>query len=495
VSARGDQPRSGSLRDVAFERLFHEAFRTQATFALRLQKRQIRKTLLLERGRPVECVSNLRHETLGQFLSNRGRIGNADFKDSLAEAAARQVRIGEVLLERGLLAPAELAEALRQNLAYKLLECFTWEEGDFRFEPWIPDVSDAPAINPARVAFTGITRFVPQCRVTAALGALLERPLVLAPGARELLGELRLSPVQERLVRRLRRTTDPHELFQDGATPRDELARTLYACSVLGLLAPAGRDEPPRREGEAGADDLPVEIDLSELEAPGPGAALCDEIRQEHRALVVQTAREFLGLPGGAPAARARERYLELCRRYAPERFEAPELACVAELAAELLHATTAAYEEVRGRRPAGAIPAPESSGEPAAADLAPSRAADDEGALLRDAEQLAGEYARQAQERMVSGNFGAASGLLALALRSAPDDPASRVQLAYSRFCESPAHAAESLEALERVLEAAPGNALAHLYAAEISHALEAFERAAAHFERGCELWAGEAV
>lgn len=494
--------RSGSLREVAFERLFYDAFLAGATFALRLQKRQIRKTLLLERGRPIECVSNLRHETLGQFLLNRGRISSADFKDGLSEAAARQVRIGEVLLERGLLGPAELDEALRQNLAYKLLECFTWEEGEFRIEPWIPDASDAPAIQPARVVFTGVTRFVPQARVTAALGALLERPLVLVPEARAVLAELRLSPVQERLARRLRRPTDPHELFQDGETPRDELARMLYACSVMGLLVPAERegreiDEPPRaasEQADASEDALAVEIDLSELEPDAGTAAFQDEIRQEHRALRASSAHELLGVPACAPAARVRERYLALCRRYAPERFEAPDLACVAELAAELLHATTAAYEEIRGRAPRREAPAAPPCDEAPPPAAAPAPAGDDEVTLAGDARELAGEYARQAKERMVGGNFGAASGLLTLALRSDPANPASRIQLAYARFRESPAHAAESLHALTQVLAAAPGAALAHLYAAEVSHALEDFDGAAAHFRRGCELWAEEA-
>jgi len=53
---------------------------------------------------------------------------------------------------------AELGEALRQNHAYKLLECFTWTEGEFRLDPWIPDVADAPLIRTARVVFAGISK-------------------------------------------------------------------------------------------------------------------------------------------------------------------------------------------------------------------------------------------------------------------------------------------------------------------------------------------------
>jgi hypothetical protein len=479
-------PRSGSLRNRPFERLLFDVFLEERTLALVLRKRQIQKTLWIDGGAPVECVSNLRHETLGQFLVSRGRITNAEFKDCLTESASRQLRIGEVVLERRLLTPAELGEALRQNLAYKVLECFTWAEGEFRVEPWIPEVDDAPAIQTPRVVFTGITKFVPQDRVTAALGGILERPLVLAPQTRVALRDLRTSPMQEELIRTLRRPVDAHVLFQRAPAERDELARTLYACSVMGLVtiaAPSGGEaSPDAAEARPAAEAWTVEVDVSALDDETPWV-LRDEVAEEYRELRDGSAAPLFGVEPGAKAALVRARYVELCRRYAPERFEVPELAPVAEMAAELLHAATSAYEQLRRRH------------SPAEAH-APARGAASAGASLHepepapDARGLAEEHGRQARERIAGGNFGAAAGLLTLALRSDPGNPSCRTLLAYARFRESPEHAEASLETLEEILIVAPDDVAAHLFAAEIAHSLEAHERAVAHFEQGCALW-----
>jgi hypothetical protein len=472
-------PRSGSLRKHPFERLLFDAFLEERTLALVLRKRQIQKTLWVDGGAPVECVSNLRHETLGQFLVGRERITNAEFKDCLAEAAAREVRIGEVFVERRLLAPDELADALRQNLAYKVLECFTWSEGEFRVEPWIPDAADAPAIQTPRVVFTGITKFVPADRVAGALGGLLERPLVLSSQTRVALRDLRTTPRQDEWIRALRRPTDVHVLFQRDEAERDALARTLYACSVMGLAVPVEAGVPAAEP--VAEDGVVVEVDVSELEDETPWA-LRDEIAEEYRALRNGSAAKRFGVEPGAEPDVVRARYVELCRRYAPERFEVPELAPVAEMAAELLHAATTAYEHIRRRHGLADALVPGGRAAPLAEPAEPEPAPDARG--------LADEHVRQARERMASGNFGAAAGLLTLALRSEPGHPVHRALLAYARFREAPENAAESLAALEEILERAPDHAQAHLFAAEIAHHLDAFDRAVEHFRRGCALW-----
>jgi hypothetical protein len=485
----GVRARTGSLTDVPFEQLLFDAFRARRTCALELRKRQIRKVVLLDHGAPVECVSNLKHESLGQFLTNREKISAAEFKDALAEAAARELRLGEVLLERELIEPGELADALRQNLAYKLLECFTWSDGEYRVEPWMPEPEDVPVIDTARVIFTGIAKFVPRERVSAALGPLLEHPLVATEQDLVDLEQLRMSPAQRQVLRTLRRPTDVHALFHEGAAPRDELTRTLYAASVMGLVSPADAAEgfviEPAARAEATDEPglVTVEVDTSELDEPEPWQ-LRDEVAQEYRELPERGPHDLLGVAPDADHEAVRARYRALCRRYAPDRFEHPALLPVAEMAAELLFAVAAAYEELSGRSPAAASArpsAPPRPVEPEPAEISP------------DPRRMAGEYARQARERMASGNFAAATGLLTLALRSDPANRTCRVELAYARFREMPERAAESLEELEGLLNAAPGNALAHLYAAEVSHAVENHDRAAAHFRAGCELWEQE--
>ena len=498
MSTNGPAPaRMGSLSETCFERLLFEAFLAERTCALEIRKRQIRKTLQIDRGAPIDCHSTLVSETLGQFLLGRDRISNAELKDCLSEAAARETRIDELLLERSLLTPEELADARRQNLAFKLLECFTWQEGEYRILPWLPEPGDVPAIDTARVVFTGICKFVPAERVNAALGPLLEHPLALTDQSRIALQDLRMTQTQGRLLRKLRQPTDPHALFQDEENPRDELGRTLYACSVMGMVAPLAPEvaalvEPVGfeevREAEAisfedACEEEAIEVDTSTFDEPEPWA-LRDEIAAEYRDRRSRGPADLFGLDDEASPDALRGRYVELCRRYAPERFEHPTLLPVAEMAAELLHDVTGAYELLRGRDPQRDL------AEDVVEEAAEAR---ERTPIAPDPRRLAGEYARQARERMASGNYSAATGLLTLALAADPTNRTCRVELAYARFREFPERAAESLVELEGLLQAAPKNVLAHLYTAEVSHAVEDFERAATHFRAGCELWERE--
>ena len=48
---------------------------------------------------------------------------------------------GEILLEHGLVSAVDLFRILQQNLAKKLLDLFTWNEGEFR---WL-DEAPAPS--------------------------------------------------------------------------------------------------------------------------------------------------------------------------------------------------------------------------------------------------------------------------------------------------------------------------------------------------------------
>ena len=279
------------------------------------------------------------------------------------------------------------------------------------------------------------------------------------------------------------------------AMPEPTPTPTLDADEVATEVEDAAFVSEAERDGLVLEGETPGRADDAlGFDAPEPWA-LRDEIAEEYREFEGRDPTDLFGLPDGASPPTVRERYRELCRRYAPDRFEHPALAPVAEMAAELLHATAVGYEALRGRTSVDTgteAPTPTTDDRDEAAAPSPDRSAD-AAELPPDPRRMAGQYARHARERMASGNFAAATGLLTLALRSDPGNRACRIELAYARFRERPECAGESLEELEGLLHAAPKNVLARLYAAEMSHAVDDFDRAADHFRAGCELWERE--
>ena len=69
-------------------------------------------------------------------------------------------------MERDLLDAVGLYKALQQNLAQKLLECFTWTDGEFRVLPEFADASSSMSINVPQLIFTGITKFAPRDQIS-----------------------------------------------------------------------------------------------------------------------------------------------------------------------------------------------------------------------------------------------------------------------------------------------------------------------------------------
>ena len=137
----------GGLQQVPFAALVHAMALSERTATIELERRQLRKTVVLEAGVPVDCRSNLVHETLGRFLVSAGRLREEDLTGLLAEAAARGVQLGQILIEREILSPVDLYRLLQQNLAKKLLDLFTWREGSFRVSPERPEVVSPLKVN------------------------------------------------------------------------------------------------------------------------------------------------------------------------------------------------------------------------------------------------------------------------------------------------------------------------------------------------------------
>ena len=135
--------RNGDLRETPIGVLLYSLALHERSVVIEIQRGRVKKAIMLEDGIAVDCRSNLLHETLAQFLVGKGRLTDVQRAECLAEAGKRGVRIGKVLLDRGIIEAIDLYRALKQNLAYKLLECFTWTGGSFRVLSEFPETDSS----------------------------------------------------------------------------------------------------------------------------------------------------------------------------------------------------------------------------------------------------------------------------------------------------------------------------------------------------------------
>jgi hypothetical protein len=251
----------GTLTEVPFAALLLGLAVHRRTLLLEVRRKQMSKKVVLEAGVPIDCRSNLVHETLGRFLVAGGKLPAEDLHSYLGQSASRGQPLGEVLLDHGVVTAEELWKQLQQNLAKKVLDIFTWRDGEFRTHAEVPRPQSSLKIRVPQLIVTGITKFAPQEEVEAGVVPLVGKKLCLHPDPPFALDEIRLNSRQSQLAVALRSGWRIDELALGTGMPFEEITRLLYALALLGVVITA--DHPaakaaPRAANLAAAMPAPV---------------------------------------------------------------------------------------------------------------------------------------------------------------------------------------------------------------------------------------------
>jgi hypothetical protein len=94
----------------------------------------------LHQGNPVFAEGGALQETLGRLLLRRGTISESDYVriiERMTESLVdnEPMRMGEVLVELGLLTPNDVYDALVQQVGEKIVNCFRWPRFNHSFHP------------------------------------------------------------------------------------------------------------------------------------------------------------------------------------------------------------------------------------------------------------------------------------------------------------------------------------------------------------------------
>ncbi len=507
--------RDGNLAEVPVSPLLLAHALRQNTLVLEVRRRQVWKRILFENGVPVDCRSNLSHETLGRYMVIEGKLSEEDFTACLSRSAARGVPLGEILLENGLVTAVDLFRLLQQNLAKKLLDLFTWSEGEFRWLDEPASTESSLKVKVPQLILTGVARFTPQEEVDMSVAPLVGKKLVLHPKPPLPLEELRLNKHQSQLAEALRPGRRMGELAEATGLPVDEITRLLYALCILGVVVPA--DALPRELAAAATPALlsgtgafprpvpappavptiPATPSAPALAMPPAQAATVavrsvpdatpqeaerrrNEVMQAYLSYRRQDAFDLLGVPEEGTQPLFDAKFLGYSRRFAPWDLDSPDLA---EKARDLFLAGARAYAELSDREQRGTLLfrrktlRDERAKKPAASfaiktDLLDAEAQHKKGKALMD-----------------SGKVREAVVLLEFAADCDPQNSQYAAELAYCRFLTTTAHAGRALKELQETLRRDPNCGLAAFYAGEIHRQAGSAAEAEDYLRRAIKL------
>ena len=480
--------REGNLAETPFAVLLQALAVHRCSVVLEIERKPMKKQIFLEDGVPVDCRSNLLHETLGRFMVSRGDISEKIYQDCLTKSVSRGLQFGEVLILEGLINASELYKVLQQNLAKKLLDGFTRRTGDFRILPELPKIDSTLKVNTPQLIVTGISKFALDEEVNGAVGPLVGKRLFIHPNPPWPLDEIRMNPTERRLTSLLFRGKRIDEMAAETTVPFNKIMRLLYSLAVVGIVVPEdqmpslpaeGEQKPVTVEEPEEPDLPPVEIDEEEVERERNRVM---EAYLRHRR---QDAFDLLGLSEQASRVQIERKFVEFSRCFAPWSFEAPGLWELVEKAEDLFLAGSRAFGELSDSEQRNALIARRRKLREEASRTPPRDRFAIKSQLLDPEVQF-----RKGSALMAAGKYVPAVQQLQFANDCDPQNSDYRAELAYCRFLIAPRREAEkSLEELREALRIDPECGLAMYYTGMIYDETGQREEAEAHLRKSIRL------
>ena len=191
---RGTDFLQGSLDKRDLATLFFSFFATSRSGKLVVMRDKDVRQVWFRRGFPVFAESNLPHEELGSWLSERKLVGDDALAVARAEWEGVSRSLGTLLIARGALPARTWFTQLRDNVATGIEELFSWSDGQYYLEyhgdssTYVAPETVSTWRSPASFVVEGIRKHydADRCR---ALFAESEGPLQVSDSAHFILRE------------------------------------------------------------------------------------------------------------------------------------------------------------------------------------------------------------------------------------------------------------------------------------------------------------------
>lgn len=241
----GSQPQyRADLADTAMPEILYTIYKHRVAGVVEARKEEVTKKVFIREGHVIWATSSDLNDSLGAFLRHTGRLTVEDFRMVMERRRQSHQLLGEILVDTGLLSPAEIYQAVREQVEAVVWSLFAWSEGEVTFE--IGDIPPGGMVRiglPMRqVILTGIER-TPAAHGKQLAARLGGRDTVYEPCYQ--LGDL-IEVAIDRDPTRLLQLVNGHrtlyEVCSSGPGSTLENAKLIYGFHVLGLIR--------RRKGE-----------------------------------------------------------------------------------------------------------------------------------------------------------------------------------------------------------------------------------------------------
>jgi tetratricopeptide (TPR) repeat protein len=368
---------NGALGEGVLPGLLRELYVGRTSGMLTLLQGGERRGVRLRKGHIVHADTNVKDDRMGDMLVRHGRLTAPDLKRALGFAFRDGKRLGQVLVELGLLPADQLEDALALHVHEILSKVFSWKDGTYHFQAE-DDAGPVPGEVTLKVS-TGelileAARSVTDPDVVRYYLGDIDRILGLASDPLLRFQRVTLTPGDGYALSRVDGTLSAREVVSMIPLPRDETQRSLFALLSTGMieyldLPPKAKPAPARGPGPSPPVQMAAVAEPVTPPAAAPTAAAMAaqvaaqaearaqddprrmEILEAFATLKGKTHFEVLGLGREAAEAQVKEAYFRLARRFHPDVHHDPALADLRDKIEAIFVRLGEAYEVLRNPR------------------------------------------------------------------------------------------------------------------------------------------------
>lgn len=428
---------------------------------------------------------------LGEILVRCGLLARADLEQALVQAQEQGSRLGPVLCELGFVSRDRLEDALRLQVGDVLYAGLFWPDGE-----WELMADDAPTplpedftlqLSTAQLLLGAVRRIDDPRVVLRSLGDL-DVPLAAVANPPLRLEGATLGPADGYVLSRADGSTTARQILAISPLPADDVASSLLALLSAGIVE--RRRPSPRPMAAPGGKRV---ADAAQpAEAPLPvSSKLAREVEQAFEGLAAKSYFEVLGVSGTSQPEQVKAAYVALARKFHPDAVGDHETDAVEQKARAIFLRVSEAYQVLRGTSsraryqeklarfgnpnpggppPLAVVPRVDAVATPSVAAVPPMAAAPEPPAP----EPLRTEHAplqdvaivlREAEEHLAAGRPWEASVCLEEVLARAKGPMRQRAHLVLARaLAKTPSGARRAETELKAALEEDPGCVEAYL-------------------------------
>ncbi|HEV8629949.1 MAG TPA: DUF4388 domain-containing protein [Thermoanaerobaculia bacterium] len=227
----------GELGQTALPEMLYTVYQHRVPGIIECHRGDVLKRVYLRDGAVIHASSTDRVDSLGTFLRRTERISAEQFvlTDKIRAATADK-RHGELLIEHEILSPAQLYEAIQEQIRSVVWSLFSWDDGEVTFS--IGDFEEADMVRiylPMRQMILQGVKRVPDAK--ALVSRLGRKDTIFEPiWSTEDLIEVAVDEIELKLLRQVDGKRSLYDVCTHGPFTPPENARIIYAFHVLRLI-------------------------------------------------------------------------------------------------------------------------------------------------------------------------------------------------------------------------------------------------------------------